>query len=202
MEKKFWNIYDHPEIKGELDKFVNMIVSWFTNERMDKNDYKKVYGEAMKWIRSEYNVNQIVELNRSMNKSYKEFNGITETKPSFIKEDTKETKDTTQDIKEREVIERAWERFKEYTAESAKKNGRLKQGDNSKVWQWLRNNGLENFSCSTDIYSLPDKVKKLIVKACNYKLDGVSVTIDEEAGKKIINLDYLDEVCAGCYKLF
>lgn len=199
MEKQFWNIYDYPEIKKELDKFVNMIISWFTEDKIDRTTYKKVYGEAMKWVRSEYNANEIVQLSKSMNQSYREFMGIAERKPSFIKEDTQENH---KDDKEREVVERAWERFKEYTALSASKNGRLKQTDNSKVWQWLRNNGLENFSCSTDIYSLPQKIKKLIVKACNYKLDGVSVTVDEENGRKIINLDYLDEVCAGCYKLF
>ena len=199
MEKQFWNIYDYPEIKKELDKFVNMIISWFTEGKIDRTTYKKVYGEAMKWIRSEYNVNEIAQLSKSMNQSYREFMGITERKPSFIKEETQEN---YKDDKEREVVERAWERFKEYTALSASKNGRLKQTDNSKVWQWLRNNGLENFSCSTDIYSLPQKIKKLIVKACNYRLDGVSVTVDEENGRKIINLDYLDEVCAGCYKLF
>ena len=195
---ELWNIYNYPELRNQVKEFVELVISWsYPNEKCTKDQYKHIFSQVMKWIRFTNNTEQIAQLSRNINKSYNEFNGRTEKTPSFIKEKEHEKEDS-----EREVVERAWNRFKEYTALSASKNGRLKQLDNPKVWQWLRNNELSNFSCSTDIYTLPPKIKKLIVKACNYKLDGVSVTVDNENGRKIINLDYLEEVCANCYKLF
>ena len=201
MTNNLWNLYDYPEIRSGVADFVTTVIHWTYPNGVDKEKYKEIFSNVLKWVRFSNNTQKLYELSKSMNKSYNEFMGKTEKEKPFIKEEQPKEEEPEKTY-EREVVERAWERFKEYTSISAAKNGKLKQTENPKVWQWLKNNELSNFNCSTDIYSLPMKIKKLIVKAANYNLDGVSVTSDEEAGKKIIELDYLDEVCANCYKLF